>query len=784
MSGPFAAAADDLADAGWFPLPLPARKKTPPPKGTTGKASPFPDAATLAAWLSTPEHRAGNVGVRLGDDQVGIDVDAHSGKPGGDTLAELEAKLGPLPPTYVSTARRDGRSGIRHYRIPAGVEFPGELKAPSGTKAIEFIQWFHRYAVVPPSVHPDTGDCYVWIGPDGELLDKPPRVEDLPELPTAWIEYFRRDRPTLPTADKPPADRPQVSSQPAGECDLEPVAEGDASAAVRSEPIRLGRDQSSDPVDRVLGRFVRELNAGRHPAARDVTLALERLRERKYPGAEVAGDTARTLFVAAVTRHGSGNVRTIEQAGKEWDDLVAGARSMVEAEQGTAPAYEPGDAERGDVAANLPDEFWSARPVLEHVRRAAWARVLSADAVFAAVLVRAAWLTDHRIVLPAIVGGYGTLNLMAGVVGPSGTGKGSAFRTAGELLGEPPCGGDYKVREVPAGSGEGVTAAFLEQRPVEGRKGATEWVQACHGVLLRVDEGEVLGKLGDRAGSTLWTVWRSGWSGETLGFSNASADRRRPVIPALGYRLCALVAIQPGLADAILADTEGGTPQRFLWVSTFDPAIPDAPEDWPGPLDWRPPRWDVLGEQMPMVHGRPKRVLEVDPVIVAELQAAHRAKVRGGGGGIYDGHRGLNMLKVAGVLAVLEGRLEINAEDWQLAGIVVDTSDAVRERTAEAVRAVARRTAQGRIEFAGQRAEAEEIGRSKASNEIARVAKVVAGYVARKGADGGVTRRDISRAVGRDHGLVDAALALAEATGLVVNDGTGRYFPPAVSDEF
>ena len=333
MTGPFAAAADGLAGAGWFPLPLPARRKTPPPKGTTGKLAPFPDDVTLTAWLASPEHRAGNVGVRLGDDQVGIDVDAHSGKPGGDTLAELVGLLGPLPATYVSTSKLDGVSGIRHYRIPLGVEFPGELTAPSGIKAIEFIQWFHRYAVVPPSIHPDTGDQYLWIGPDGELLDKPPHVDDLPDLPAAWVSYFRRDQPTLTTAEQFPAD-PLQPVEPSLPADTQAVGPDGWSA-----PIVLDHGRPSDAVDRVLGRFVRELRDGRHPAARDATLALERLRERGYPGVDAAMDTARTLFLAAVTRAGSGNVRSTEQAEREWSELVAGARPLVASKPGTAPLY-------------------------------------------------------------------------------------------------------------------------------------------------------------------------------------------------------------------------------------------------------------------------------------------------------------------------------------------------------------------------------------------------------------------------------------------------------------
>ena len=56
---------------------------------------------------------------------IGIDVDHYiSGgkeKFGGDQLKELEAKLGPLPPTWISSSRSDGISGIRFFVVPKGI---------------------------------------------------------------------------------------------------------------------------------------------------------------------------------------------------------------------------------------------------------------------------------------------------------------------------------------------------------------------------------------------------------------------------------------------------------------------------------------------------------------------------------------------------------------------------------------------------------------------------------------------------------------------------------------
>jgi hypothetical protein len=54
-----------------------------------------------------------------------------------------------------------------------------------------------------------------------------------------------------------------------------------------------------------------------------------------------------------------------------------------------------------------------------------------------------------------------------------------------------------------------------------------------------------------------------------------------------------------------------------------------------------------------------------------------------------DKHRDLIQLKVAAALAVLDGRLDLNAEDWQLAHQVVATSTQVREGLADHLQAEA-----------------------------------------------------------------------------------------------
>jgi hypothetical protein len=73
------------------------------------------------------------IGLRLPKGVIGLDVDMYGEKIGRQTLRSLKEKYGPLPPTWVSTSRKDG-SGIRLYRVPEDTH----LHDPRG--GIEVIQ--------------------------------------------------------------------------------------------------------------------------------------------------------------------------------------------------------------------------------------------------------------------------------------------------------------------------------------------------------------------------------------------------------------------------------------------------------------------------------------------------------------------------------------------------------------------------------------------------------------------------------------------------------------------
>lgn len=220
MTTPYKRAAQTYFESGWSPIPLPHEQKFPVPDqfpaGTdmsfTGAAGVYVTEEHIRHWTSAKgranagklSYPAGNIAIRLPPHVLGVDVDAYDGKTGGKTLQDAELDWGALPPTWVSSSQEDGISGIRWFRIPPGLAWPGEL--PQG-KGVELIRWDHRFALVAPSVHDKSKREYKWfqevVRDDGsyamvlsvdEFPDCPPEddsahgEDDIPWLPKEWIE--------------------------------------------------------------------------------------------------------------------------------------------------------------------------------------------------------------------------------------------------------------------------------------------------------------------------------------------------------------------------------------------------------------------------------------------------------------------------------------------------------------------------------------------------------------------------------------------------------------------
>jgi hypothetical protein len=706
-SAPYGEAAHGYCRAGWSPLPLPEGAKHPPPKGWTGYGAPNVSGPDVEGWKEAGRG-TGNIALRLPESVIGLDLDAYDGKQGEATMSDAVARLGPLPETWVSTSREDGTSGIAFYRVPTGLCWADALGP-----GVEVVHHGHRYAVVAPSIHPN-GRRYRWLrGRSRQPVSHEPFVGDLPELPESWVEHLSRGSVE---------DRGRKADLAEGE-----VARFVADAPT-GEPCRY--------VDRLVRQAVEGMgvNGSRHDHTRSHVLQLVRAADQGHHGTQAALDTLHSVFLAAVKGEADREPRG------EWQRMLDGAVALVQAEP-TSP-FNKGCC--GTAVADLGD-FWTARPHLARIHGWARARMAAPTAVLAVALARVIAATPSQVVLPPIIGGEVSLNVFFALVGNAGGGKGAAERAGAAAV---DVSGGVEFHETSAGSGEGIAHLFM-------RRNKQQVVQHTHAALLSVAEVDTLAGLKHRQGSTLMPELRKAWMGEPLGFAYADPAKRLPV-KAHQYRLNMLVGVQPTRAAVLVDDADGGTPQRYVWLATTDPAMPDDTPDPPPRISWKPPSINASG----------LTVIPVCEEATSTIRGAHLARQRGDGDAL-DGHALLCRLKVAAALGILDHRVEVNAEDWRLAGLVMQQSDATRSRVVERLRAGRRQAniAQGEAE-----ATREVIKRRVVEDaEVQRACQAITRHLRRAG--GWVNHGEVRKAVtGSLRGHFEQAMENLTSAGQIDSD--------------
>lgn len=332
------------------------------------------------------------------------------------------------------------------------------------------------------------------------------------------------------------------------------------------------------------------------------------------------------------------------------------------------------DAETGEKTGgtSMPsnvDDFFDARFSLDRLRTFARSRRAAPWAATGAALVRCICAVEPFVMLPPTIGGHASLNLFLGLVGPSGSGKGAAEATGADAINF----GDLTSWGI--GSGEGIPHLYLRRtKAKDGEPAGIE--QHTTRLLLRAAEVDTLDALKNRSGSTLLPKIRDAWIGDDLSFGYVDETKRLP-LRAHSYRLGLIVGIQPERAGVLLDHADDGTPQRFAWMPSRDPDVPIVAPDEPEPLPaWKCPTWPAATSGRSVLTVCSEATHAMDQAAVAR----HRGEV-----GALDGHALLARLKIAAALGILDGRPEVNAEDWQLAGVFMEVSDHTRTATAEAL---------------------------------------------------------------------------------------------------
>jgi bifunctional DNA primase/polymerase-like protein len=736
---PYGSAASVYRSHGWVGvLPLPPRRKKAPPSGYTGADGIDPSAVVVEQWVR--ECAGGNLGLRLPLGWVGIDVDAYGDKQGAKTLAELESRLGSLPATVTSSSRDDDPiSGIRLFRavLPPGREWRGDLGRESG---VEIIHHGYGYVVAWPSIHPE-GRVYRWRN-----TPSVPAMGDCAELPPAWIDEL--SEPIV-------AARANGTARGHGrrEFTYEQAVEFCQPAIQALRDAREGeRNNRLNDAALTLSHF-----APAFWSFKDVVRFLDAALDPSYPRDE-ADATIKSAFAAS----------SAAQAGENWKACHV------------APV-------------NLPESFWLARPVFGHIRQAAHSRGRSGDLVFIIALARLAAMVSPKLVFDVGLG-PGSLNLAVAAIGKSGAGKSAAERIARELLPvpchllSPPLSADPEpFRDgVPLGTGEGLAEIFMGQLTVKTGESTARGVaktkeirsKVRSNVFVYVDEGETLVKVSSRNGATIGPAIRTAVTGGTLGQANGREATTR-IVPADSYSLGIVIGFQRSTAQPLLAEATQGTPQRFWWMLAHDPARPreyHQRPDWPGPLEvvW-------TETQLPGGHVPREGVITATLEICEEVWRLDYSRGEAADDDL-NSHEPMLRCKVAALLALLDGRAHITAEDWELARVIWTTSCAVRQATVEY--GVAQR------EFAEQASTQRYVAREEAKaaavgsldGKLNRLAKTLADKATAAGGfltDGAARQKLHSR----NRNLYEQIKEHGNKLGILLADDDGIHVMPARSGE-
>jgi hypothetical protein len=323
----------------------------------------------------------------------------------------------------------------------------------------------------------------------------------------------------------------------------------------------------------------------------------------------------------------------------------------------TSPRF---DDELDEALADQPDEpeldhyadFWEARPALRYIQDFAYARMCSPWAVLGVSIACVLHHVPPWVTLPALIGDVGNFNVLIALVGPSGTAKSAAYRAgrkAFDLHHEP-------IYSVPLGSGEGIARQYKskEDGPLD-----------HNAVIFYAAEIDGVAAQANRNGSTLVAQLRAAFSGEDLGFAYRN-DKTRLILKENSYRFGLVAGIQPERARWLIDQSDGGTPQRFIWFPVADLGITADPPAEPTQM--------TIARTL---SGWSSGPITVPDQVAREIREAHAARQRGDGEAL-DGHVMYCRLKIAFAVALLDGHREIRLEDWHLAGMIAAKSDQVR----------------------------------------------------------------------------------------------------------
>ncbi|MCS3895158.1 hypothetical protein M2171_004291 [Bradyrhizobium japonicum USDA 38] len=198
----FAQTAPSLVALGYSPLPIMPNSKTPgtdsPMKNWQEWCRKAPPPNAIAGWSRYADC---GVGVACGIGLICIDIDFEPA---------MDALLAMLP---LSNVQKKGRKGISlFYRGNTDAIRSRNFRTPDRVGLVDLLAE-GKQTVLPPSIHPETGEPYYWWT-DDTLLDV--RLDQLTELPDDIAE--RIGEALKPYGYDPQADRRALGQGDVSSC--------------------------------------------------------------------------------------------------------------------------------------------------------------------------------------------------------------------------------------------------------------------------------------------------------------------------------------------------------------------------------------------------------------------------------------------------------------------------------------------------------------------------------------------------------------------------------------
>ncbi|WP_158697829.1 bifunctional DNA primase/polymerase [Streptomyces prunicolor] len=731
------------------PIPLPHGRKFSPPTGVTGKMGT--DASEELQQQLDEKYPNGEIAVRLAPQVGALDVDTYADKTGYDDLLELQRVLGALPRGPISSKRANPEhNGKRLFVIPEDKDWHDV------SESIEIVHHGWRYVVAHPSVidglqeqwwYPNLYDSGYHI--EGRV----PSLAEIPILPDAWIERFCKGESQYRDNSVPPEYAAAW---------LESLHEGAACARVI---------KAIESTDFTVSGHDNMLRTQTH---------LLRLGQEGHMGILAALDTVESLFLDQVRDRRRDQETIVREWNRAYDSALAvEANTPVRRKCAchvSLRALTSDDKEPGI----LPEEFWSARPSLAHVRQAAHARRRSGEAALAGLFARFGAMVNPDVKIDTGIGDPLSLNAFAALIGPSGSGK-SASKSIPKRLVPTGTFSTFGEREyVGLGSGEGMIEAYLDFVQVETgevKKNGDPVVvtakrQVHSNVLFYLDEGESLTTLLGRNGSTLGATIRSAWMGEKLGQMNAQKETTRTLTEGK-YSMGFIVGLQYEACTRLMEDAAYGTPHRFYFSRVTDPNQPDERAAEPGVLPVNPVQVANKGSGFTVVSS-----------ITDRLDANDLARQRGQlKVNKLNTHEPAMRAKLSAFIAALDGRTLVTEEDWELSGHMWKVSCEVRDDVMSYLKdkQAAEISAKTQIYVEREmRIDEAKQEKDEEANKVLMLAKRIGRWV--HDAKEGISKRDVGQKIkGPDRKLRDQAIELGENRGWFYCKEDGRTLLPGDS---